>query len=711
MKAIALKTEMMPNPVGIDVPRPRLSWNCADGVRQTAWEIRAYAGDRLCWSSGRVPGGAMSADFGAVLRSRERVRWQLRLWDENGEDGPWSEEAFFEMGLLEQSDYAAKWIDPELTRDPEVHKPASYLRKRFTLAALPASARLYITAHGLYEARLNGRRAGDFVLAPGASSYDKRLHVQTYDVTALLREGENEALVVLGDGWYRSCSGVDGERNLYGEDVALWFQLEADGKPVCLSDESWEATQEGPIRMNDMQQGEIVDARREELSGWHGVTPTPFGTESLCASDCVPIREHERFPGRLFTAPNGERVLDFGQNLAGYVEFTLTAREGDTLTLTHGETLDENGNFTQENFQDRKRHKEGGTRQQVIYTCKEGRNEYKTTFSIWGFRYAKVETDIDLSAASFTAVAVYSDMERLGWFECGSGEVEKLVENTLWSMKSNFCDVPTDCPTRERAAWTGDMGVFIDAGLYLMDCAPVVRKWLGECRLNQYPDGRVANIAPKNNRPTFTSALLSGSVGWGDASILVPWALYRRYGDERILEENAEMMRRWYAFLESRAADKSPAMEFSAIPEQYRAMLQNMPPQALAEMMKKFAPPKQEENPWAAYAIETGTDYGEWCEPDVDSVGSMGKPQSKVATAYYARSGALLAAICERLGDREGAERYAATAEGAKKAFRFLAAPSGRIESDRQAEYVRAISFGLLNTCCGTAVPKSNRSL
>ena len=696
MRAIALKTEYMVDPVGIDGRQPRLSWLCEDGLRQTAYEIRTCCRETEPRCSGRVESGDMFAFYTAPLNSRTRVVWQVRLWDENGVSGPWSDAAFFETGPAPE-DYAAKWIDPEIDHDPEIHKPASYLRKTFFLSECPASARLYITAHGLYEASINGRRAGDFVLAPGTSSYDKRLHVQTYDVTALLRSGENEVLVILGDGWYRSCSGVDGDRNLYGEDLALFFQLEADGKPVCVSDESWEATQDGPIRMNDMQQGEVVDARREALTGWHGVKVKAFGTENLRASDCVPVTEHERFSGRIFTTPNGETVIDFGQNLAGYVEFTIYAHEGDTITLTHGETLDENGNFTQENFQDRKRHKEGGTRQQVIYTCKEGLNHYKTKFSVWGFRYARVETAVDLTNAAFTAIAVYSDMERLGWFDCGSEAVNQLVENTLWSMKSNFCDVPTDCPTRERAAWTGDMGVFIDTGLYLMDCTPVVRKWLGECRLNQYPDGKVANIAPKNNRPTFTTELLSGSVGWGDASILVPLALYRRSGDRRILEENADMMRRWYAYLKSRAGQKQTAPNTDAIPEQYKAMLKNLPPEALQEMMKKFAPPKGPENPYADYAIESGTDYGEWCEPDVDAIGQMGKPQSKVATAYYALSGRLLSEISSILDEPERAAEYAAIADGAKKAFRVLAAPEGRIVSDRQAEYVRAIDFDLLD--------------
>ncbi len=697
MRAVACKTEYMKNPVGIDVIHPRMMWLCEGGEKQTAYELEASSGGKPVFSTGKVESSRMFADFEAPLSSRERISWRVRLYDENSEAGDWSEEAFFEMGLLNTDEYTAEWINPEINPDPTLHKPASYLRKTFTISEPFENARLYITAHGLYEASLNGKRVSDFVLAPGVSSYQERLFVQAYDVTDMLSVGENTAEVILGDGWYRSCSGVDGDRNLYGEDVALLLQLEADGKPVCVSDASWEATQEGPIRMNDMQHGEVVDARLENLSGWHLVKTAPFGKDNLCASNCPPIKEHERFEGKLLKTPNGETIIDFGQNLAGYVEFTLTTKEGETVTLTHGETLDENGNFTQENFQDRKRHKEGGTRQQVIYTCKEGENHYKTKFSIWGFRYAKVETNADLTDARFTAIAVYSDMERLGWFECDNAQVNQLVENTLWSMKSNFCDVPTDCPTRERAAWTGDMGVFIDTGLYLADCFPVVRKWLGECRINQYPDGKVANIAPKNNRPTFTTELLAGSVGWGDASILVPWAMYERTGDTRIIEENAEMMRRWYAYLMSRAGQKQTAPDVNSIPEQYRAMLKNMPPEQLAAMLKKFASPKGEENPFAAYAIETGTDYGEWCEPGVDSISQMGKPQSKVATAYYAKSGRMLGEISELLGDDEGAQKYRETAEGAKKAFHFLAAPDGSIHSDRQAEYVRAIDFDLLS--------------
>ncbi|MDE7354707.1 MAG: glycoside hydrolase family 78 protein [Acetatifactor sp.] len=665
MQAVNLKTEYMTNPLGIDIRKPYLSWQCRGGIKQTAYEIRAFTGGQVIWNSGKVPSSRMNELLGVEAAGRQRVSWQVRLWDQEDVPGEWSEEAFFEMGLLEKEDFTAKWINPELTCDPQIHKPASYLRKTFWVDR-KGTARLYITCHGLYEAWINGRRAGDFVLAPGSFTYDRRLAYQTYDVTELIREGENRVQVILGDGWYRSCSGVDGDRNLYGEDVALYFQLEIDGKAVCISDESWEASQDGPIRENDMQQGETVDARLEEFEGWHGVKAEDFGTANLCCSNCVPVTENERFEGKLLQTPDGSIVIDYGQNLAGYVEFTVTARAGQRIVITHGESLDENGNFTAENFQDRKRHKEGGTCQRVTYICKEGVNHYKSRFTIWGFRYGKVETEADLSSGKFTAIAVYSQMEQLGRFECSNEDVNRLVENSIWSQKSNFCDVPTDCPTRERAAWTGDMGVFAQTGIYLEDCYPVIRKWLGECRLNQHENGKVANIAPRNNVPGFFSDLLAGSVGWGDACITVPYDLYRRYGDRRILEENYEMMKKWYGFLESRAGQKEGDAAL-------------------------------EENSWAAYAIETGVDYGEWCEPDVESTMAMRTPQGKVATAYFARSGQLLSEIAEILGCPEDAAEFARTAAGAREAFRHMALEGGRIRSDRQAEYVRAISFGLLD--------------
>ncbi|MBQ8953843.1 MAG: family 78 glycoside hydrolase catalytic domain, partial [Clostridia bacterium] len=380
--------------------------------------------------------------------------------------------------------WQAKWIDPELPHDPETKQPASYLRRRFAVEGTE-NACLYITCHGLYAAYINGRRAGDFVLAPGVGDYRQRLTVQRYDVSGLLRQGENEITVVLGDGWYRGGVGIDGLRNYYGSDLALLCQLEIGGRPVLCSDESWEAAQEGPIRENDLEIGEIYDARMEKITGWHGVTARDFGFGNLAATESVPVREQERFSGKLITTPNGETVIDFGQNLAGYTELRVHAKAGQKIILWHGETLDENGNFTQSNFEPGERNKNGGIPQKIEYVCKDGLNEYRPSFALFGFRYAKVETDCDLTDASFTAVAVYSDMPQTGFFECGSADVNQLFQNSLWSMRSNFCDIPTDCPTRERAGWTGDAGAFAPTAVYLADCYPVLRKWLGECRLAQ----------------------------------------------------------------------------------------------------------------------------------------------------------------------------------------------------------------------------------
>ena len=563
--------------------------------------------------------------------------------------------------------WQASWIDPELPHDPSVRQPSSILRKQFETESTD-NAVLYITCHGLYEAYLNGQRVGSYVLAPGTGDYRKRLCVQAYDVSDLLNEGKNELIVTLGDGWYRGSVGIDGLRNYYGEDIALLCQLEVSGKAVCLSDETWEASQNGPIRENDLQQGEAYDARKEEITDWHPVTVRVFGYENLKADESVPIKEQERFEGRIIKTPNGETVIDYGQNLAGYTELHVNAKAGQKITLWHGETLDENGNFTQKNFDPGDRNKNGGIPQKIEYICKDGENSFHPAFCIFGFRYAKIETDVDLSDAKFTAVAVYSEMPQTGFFECGNNDVNRLFRNSLWSMRSNFADIPTDCPTRERAGWTGDAGVFAPTAVYLSDCYPILRKWLEECRFAQHEDGLVENIAPVNNSGSMISNMLQGSAGWGDACILVPWALYEAYGRKEILSENYRMMKGWMTFCEKRAS---------------KTRLGNL------------------KNPYRKYLVDEGFHFGEWCQPDVDNTKAMkqtmmhGNPET--ATAYYFRSASLMEKIAEILGENEDARKYAEIAENAKKAYRFTCTKNGRIESDRQCEYVRPISFGLLD--------------
>ena len=666
MKAIRLKTEHMGNPLGLQTANPTLSWNCADGITQTAYQIIAKSKNRVVWDSGKVASSQMSVGYGGpAAGARERIDWSVTLWDENGEPGQ-PESAWFEMGLMDGS-WEAKWIDPELPHEEKTRQPASVLRKTF-FADTTENARLYITCHGMYKARINGKPAHSFVYAPGTDDYRKRLQYQVYDVTELLKSGENEIAVTLGDGWYRGNNGVDGLYNYYGSDLALLCQLEVSGKPVLMSDETWQASQSGPVRLNDMEKGETYDARMEAITNWHGVSVKDYGFDKLVCSNSVPILEQERFLGRIFKTPNGETVVDFGQNLAGYTELKVYGKAGQKITLWHGETLDENGNFTQSNFDPGERNKNGGIPQRVDYICKDGLNVYKPSFSYFGFRYAKVESDVDLTDAEFTAIAVYSEMPQTGFFTCGNEDVNRLFLNSLWSMRSNFCDIPTDCPTRERAGWTGDAGAFAPTGVYLADCYPILRKWLAECRLAQGADGLVANIAPVNNSGSFISNMLQGSSGWGDASILVPWALYEAYGDKRILEENYEMMTKWLSFVEARAQ---------------KTRIQNL------------------RNPYKKYLVDEGFHFGEWLEPDVSSMDTMKKNMMlgapEVATAYYYRSAGLVARIADILGKTEDSRRYKGIAEGARNAYRYTCTQNGVITSKRQAEYVRPIAFGLLN--------------
>lgn len=666
MKAIRLKTEHMSNPLGLQTANPILSWNCAEGIHQTAYQIIAQSDGRIVWDSGKAASDQMSVRYGGPgARARERIEWSVTLWDEKDRPGQ-PESAWFEMGLIDGS-WKAKWIDPELPHEEKTRQPASVLRKTF-LAHSTKNDRLYITCHGMYKAEINGRAAHSFQYAPGTDDYRKRLQYQVYDVSDLLKPGENEITVTLGDGWYRGNNGVDGLYNYYGSDLALLCQLEADGEMILCSDGSWEASQSGPIRLNDMEKGECFDARMETVTDWHGVTVRDYGFDKLVCSDSVPILEQERFRGKIFQTPNGETVIDFGQNLAGYTELRINAKAGQRITLWHGETLDENGNFTQSNFDPGDRNKNGGIPQRIDYICKDGLNLYKPSFSYFGFRYAKVESDMDLTDAEFTAIAVYSEMPQTGFFTCGNADVNRLFLNSLWSMRSNFCDIPTDCPTRERAGWTGDAAAFAPTGVKLADCYPILRKWLAECRLTQREDGLVANIAPVNNSGSYISNMLQGSSGWGDACVLVPWALYEAYGDKTILAENYSMMVSWLSFVEERAK---------------KTRLQNL------------------RNPYKKYLVDEGFHFGEWLEPDVSSMDTMKKNMMlgapEVATAYYYQSARLVSRIAEILGKDEDAAKYRTIAEGARNAYRYTCTQNGVISSKRQAEYVRPIAFGLLD--------------
>ena len=459
MKAINLKTEYLINPIGIDIRHPRLFWNCEGGTKQTAYRIVAKTDEQIVWDSGKITSESMHADYPNYLASRQRVEWSVTLWDETDSDGEPSETAFFETGLLSAGDFAAKWISGNYRVNPKRRYPVDCFKKEFS-AHNVAKARLYITACGLYEALVNGKHVGNFVLAPGHTDYTKRIQLQTYDVTELLENGENVITVELADGWYRGSCGAWGLRNQYGTQTKLYAQLEitdkSGNKAVIGTDQTWAWSNDGKIRFADNKDGEIVEAWREPSYGG-------FAKETKCdvtpvSSNNVPVTEHERFAAvNVITTPGGAKVLDFGQNIAGYISFAVMAKKGQKIKLRFGEMLDENGEFTQKNFQcaNKKRTKVTPL-QQIEYYCKDGLNEYKTKFAIFGFQYVLIESDVEWKKEDFTAVSVCSDMEETLSFDSSNELLNRLVEATRWSAENNHADVPTDCPTRERHGSTGD---------------------------------------------------------------------------------------------------------------------------------------------------------------------------------------------------------------------------------------------------------------
>ena len=669
MKAIQLKTEHLIDPIGVDFTAPRLFWNCEGGRKQTAYQIvAADDSGSVLWDSGRVESASMWVKWdGAPVPPKTKVLWKVRLWDETDTAGEWAKAAF-ETGI---HTWSAKWITGNYPVNKKERYPVDCFYKAFRAAEVK-KARLYITACGLYEAAINGRRVGDFVCAPGITDYRKRVQYQTYDVTALLQDGENALTVQLADGWYRGSCGAWGLKNQYGTETKLLAQLEltcVDGSiQVITSDESWNWSNDGSIRFADNKDGEIVDARKEPTySGKakvanHSVMPT--------ASNNVPVTEHERLKAKLITTPSGKTVLDFGQNIAGYAEFTVTAHAGEKIKLRFGELLDADGEFTQKNIQCSNK-KITTPLQQVIYTCKEGENHYKTTFAIFGFQYVLVETDVAFQPENFTAIAVYSDMERTGFFESSNALLDKFVENTVWSAKNNHADLPTDCPTRERHGWTGDAQIFCPTASYLFDYLPFAEKYLTDLYDWQKKNGCLPQIAPEGGTDFYMRAM-NGSVGWADAGVLMPYVLWKQYSDKSVLKKYLPGMRRYAKFMQNRCGKWYPTAKHTGLRGEDKKYLSNY-----------------------------GQAYGEWAEPE--SVHHMtwkdcAVPHPEVATAYTAHVMDCMAEMESALGNEKEANSYRDFAAGCRKSYQALRrTPAYSLDTDRQAQLVRPLAFDLLD--------------
>lgn len=671
MNATKLKVNRLSAPIGMDADEIAFSWIPVCGILQTAFRLQIQKDGQQLFDSSIVSSSQTEYVPETKFSSRSRYEWSVTLWDENGKPGvPAS--GHFETGIAHK-DWRARWIDPELNH-PEYCKratdglplnKASYLRKNFTVSDFQ-KARLYITAHGVYDAYINGKHIDGYFMAPGTGVYEKRLQVQTYDVSPFLHPGENEITVTIGEGWWRGSHGWSMFRYCYGTDLALLCQLELDGKPVVCSDESWEASQNGPLQENDTMRLERYDARRV-ITDWHSVKAANFGFENLIGST-VPITLQERLGATLFTAPNGQKILDFGQNIAGFVELNLEANGGEVIRLQHSDALGKDGNFQIRHFQN------GDSplcAQVVEYTCKPGKNLYHQTKCYYGFRYVLLETDLPVDGSEFTAVAVYSDMEQTGYFSCGDSLVNKLFQNTLWSMKSNFVDIPTDCPHREKLGFTGDAQIFSDTALYLMDCEPVFTRWLQEIVAAQYDNGCIPNVVPRSNyRLTPEPVGKDGSAGWCNAYEIVPWRIAERTNSDLLLKKLYPGIRRWAMYNLSVAQRSRPENEEIPLPHRN-------------------------------YILDTATHWGEWNEPGRGPqdyfAESMQNGHAEVATGFMAYCCLLVSKIAGRLCLKEDALFFQKAYEHTRDAYRYAYTQDGTIRSERQCHYVRAISLELLS--------------
>ncbi len=673
MRAVNLKTEYLRDPIGIDLRKPRFYWNCEGGIKQTAYQIVAKVNGETVWNSGKVESSSMThiPYEGRTLCSGERVIWKVKLWDEDGNGGEISE-AFFEMGLLNASDWKAKWITGNYKVKKNERYPVDCFRKLITIGKPVKSARLYITACGLYEAKLDGRKIGDFCLAPGHTDYRKRVQYQTYDVTNMLGMGDYALTVQLADGWYRGSCGAWGIRNQYGTETKLLAQVEITYEDssceTIISDESWDWSNDGPIRFADNKDGEVVNANREP--SYNGKAKVTYQKVVPTASNNVAVVEKERFTPTVTKAPNGKTLLNFGQNIAGYISFCIQAKQGQNLIFRFGEMLDADGNLTQKNIQCVSKDK-ASPLQQIVYTCCEGLNEYKTTFAVFGFQYAEVDTDIELKPEDVTAIAVYSDIQQTGFFESSNELLNRFVDATIWSTKGNSLDIPTDCPTRERHGWTGDAQIFFETANYLFDYATFSQKYLRDVYDWQMKSGRLPQIAPYGG-VDFYMWTMNGSVGWSDAGILIPYRFWKLYGDKQILIDYYDRMKRYTGFMMNRCG---------------KLGLMAKPLGIKGEARK--------------YAVNLGQSYGEWAEPKEvypNDWTDMVAPHPEVSTAYTSYVMGCMAEIATELGCNEDALLYQKYSDGCKKAYQAMAEKTDyTLDTDRQARLVRPLAFGLLD--------------
>lgn len=532
-------------------------------------------------------------------------------------------------------DFQGKWI----RTSEEIGDICPVFRKSWTQEKKIEKAELYLTALGIYEAKLNGKRISEDVLTPGWTSYEKRLQYQKYDITELT-ERENALTVTVGKGWFSSPmpGWVESEdkkrraarkRGIIGE---IHLSYEDGSGEVLPTDGSW-TWGESQVRFSEIYDGETYDAGFV-TEQWRQAKEFEWPKKILISQEGEPVRERERIEIKeILHTPAGETVIDFGQEITGYVEIRLTAKAGDVVHVLHGEVLDKDGNFYNENYR--------GAKAELTYICKEGEQSWHPSLTFFGFRYLKVDKfPGNVGPENFTAIVVCSDIRRTGMLRCSDSEINQLFSNIFWGQKGNFVDVPTDCPQRdERLGWTGDAQVFVKAASYNYDVEKFFRKWLRDLAADQRADGSVGQVIPDYLPEGAPSA------AWGDAAVICPWQIYLTYGNKEVLEEQFESMKRWLDYITGTTKTQ--------------------------------------------YLWTGGEHFGDWLGLDAPSGSYKGSSRDDfIASAFYAHSAELVVKAGKVLGrDVSG---YETLLKNIIKTFR-----STYPDCRTQTEYILSIQFGL----------------
>ncbi|WP_167859708.1 alpha-L-rhamnosidase [Paenibacillus cymbidii] len=683
-----MQINALTDPQGIDSANPAFSWTLdADrrGAAQTAYRIIVASGtERLrqdegdMWDSGRIDSQRTNGIRyeGKPLASGRPYWWKVTVWDENGNRSDWSDTATWSMGLLSRKEWRGKWIGLKSPHRP-THaepKPAVYLRGSFTVAKPVRRAMLYGTALGAYELSVNGRRIGADTLTPDWTDYNIRVQYQAYDLTGELAQGENTIAALLGQGWYAGYIGMFGYQK-YGQNPRLLVQLNVeyeDGTTASfVSDASWKASF-GPLLATDFHMGETYDARLEQPgwertgfddSGWNAADIFYEYKGHIVSAICPPVRTMLKLaPQSIVRKEAGRCIVDMGQNMVGRLQLRVRGgAAGDTVVIRHGEALDEAGELYTANLR---------LSRQIDTFMLAGESEevLEPHFTLHGFRYAEITGSCAdrLEAADIVGVVVFTGLEQAGKLETSSPLLNKLVSNIEWTQRGNFVSVPTDCPQRdERLGWSGDAQVFFRTAAYLMKAEPFFAKWMVDLTDAQRPTGAFTDFAPfipggKTEHGGDMTYDHTASAGWGDAGIIVPWEMYRVYGDVGIIERHFDAMARWIDFLAE------------------------MHPGHLREDLPQYGD-------WLSLAEAAG--LGDF--PNVAQFSTT--PYDVFATAYYAYSAGLMAKMAALIGRHDDERRFAELNGAIKEAYnRAYVDAAGRIKGDTQSAYAMALYMDLL---------------